>query len=204
MTNSERSGVTRSRILQGALSRFTERGYDATSVTDICATADVSKGAFYHHFPSKQAVFIVLLERWLQGLDATVGDTGRQAETAAQRLRRLAGLVDHVSELGTGRIPMFLEFWRQAAKDPEIWHRTVEPYHRFRTAFAQLIKDGVAEGSLRPVDPDAAALVLVSMGIGLVLQGAIDPDNARPDGAGEQAIGILLRGLATEESHGTS
>ena len=204
MTNKERSGETRSRILQGALSRFTGRGYDATSVSDICTTAVVSKGAFYHHFPSKQAVFVALLEQWLEELDATVRDAGRNEETAAARLRSLAGLVGHVSELGTGRIPMFLEFWRQAAKDPEIWHLTVEPYRRFRSAFSRLISDGIAEGSMRPVDPDTAALVIVSMGIGLVLQGAIDPDSARPAEAGEQAIGMLLQGLAPEETHGTA
>ncbi len=202
MTNRERSGETRSRILQGASSRFTQRGYDATSVADICTTAGVSKGAFYHHFPSKQAVFVALLERWLEALDATVRDSGGPGETAPERLRRLAGLIDEVSELGTGRIPMFLEFWRQAAKDPAIWRVTVEPYRRFRSVFSHMISDGINEGTLRAVDPEAAALGLVAMGVGLVLQGALDPDAARPAGAGEQAIGILLSGLEREGPHG--
>jgi AcrR family transcriptional regulator len=202
VTNQERSGETRSRILQAALSRFTQRGYDATSVADICATAEVSKGAFYHHFPSKQAVFVALLARWLADLDATVQAPGMPGETAPDRLRRLAALIDEVSELGTGRIPMFLEFWRQAAAHPDIWDVTVKPYRQFRGVFSRLIKDGIDEGSLRSVDPDAAALVLVSMGVGLVLQGALDPEEARPAGAGEQAVEMLLAGLVRKDPYG--
>jgi AcrR family transcriptional regulator len=38
-------------------------------VAEICRRADVTKGGFYHHFPSKQAVFLEMLERWLEGID---------------------------------------------------------------------------------------------------------------------------------------
>ncbi len=200
MTNQERRDETRSRILASARERFTSGGFDATSVADICATSGVSKGAFYHHFPSKQAVFVALLERWIAELDESVRSAAARDEPVPRRLENLAGLVGQVSELGSGQIPMFLEFWRQAAKDPDIWRLTVDPYRRFREAFAALIQDGIEEGTLRPVDPDAAALVLVSTGIGLVLQGALNPAEAGPPDAGEQAVRMLLDGLAKEAS----
>ncbi len=203
MTNQMRSDGTRARILSAAVERFTHDGYDTTSVADICAAANVSKGAFYHHFPSKQAVFIALLERWLEELDEKIRSVAAGGESAPVRLSRLAGLVGQVSELGTGRVPMFLEFWRQAAKDPEVWQVTVEPYRRFRSAFASLIGDGIRERSLRAVDPDAAALALVSMGVGLVLQGALDPAEAQPADAGEDAVALLLEGLARGGDHDT-
>lgn len=56
-----RSEETRARILQAALTLFARLGYEAASVEDICVEAGVSKGAFYHHFPTKQAVFLQLL-----------------------------------------------------------------------------------------------------------------------------------------------
>ena len=56
-----RSLQTRTRILEAAQSEFARHGYDATGVAELCRVAGVTKGAFYHHFPSKQEVFLELL-----------------------------------------------------------------------------------------------------------------------------------------------
>ncbi len=197
MTNEERSDATRTRILDAAIARFTFEGYDATSVADVCHAAGVSKGAFYHHFDTKQEVFVALLEPWLAELDAAVTEVLAREESAPRRLIHLATLVNRVTAEGRGRIPMFLEFWRQAAKDPSVWHVTVEPYRRFRASFVRLVNEGVDEGSLRPVDPDLTALVLVSLGVGLVLQGALDPECAARGDLGERAIALLLDGISS-------
>ena len=60
MKQEERSQETRSRILAAAEQSFAEHGYDVTSVDSICHAAGVSKGAFYHHFPSKGSVFVAV------------------------------------------------------------------------------------------------------------------------------------------------
>lgn len=187
MTQQERRSQTRSRILRAAVHTFTRDGFDATSVSDICREAGVSKGAFYHHFPTKQAVFVALLEDWLEDLHGSVRRAIESEPRAQQRLRRLAALIDRVTELGAGRIPMFLEFWRQASKEPDIWRATVEPFREFRTSVARLIADGVSEGSFRRVDPDDASLALVSMAVGLILQGSLEAPGARGSAGGERS-----------------
>ncbi len=197
MAHQSRGDETRARILDAAAECFTRAGYDATGVAEICARAGASKGAFYHHFPSKQAVFLALFDQWLHELNAAMQATPAPGGTAPQRLEKLADLAHRVLVAATGQVPMFLEFWRQAAKDPQVWQATIEPYRRFRAAFAALVRDGIAEGSLRPVDPEMAALTLVSLGVGLVLQGALDPEGVELEDAANQAIRLLLDGLAT-------
>jgi TetR/AcrR family transcriptional regulator, cholesterol catabolism regulator len=55
----ERPGdLTREAIIAAAVTLFAERGFAATSVQDIVAQAGVTKGAFYHHFDSKNSVFL--------------------------------------------------------------------------------------------------------------------------------------------------
>lgn len=196
MAHQQRGDETRARILAAAAARFTRAGYDATGVAEICEQAGVSKGAFYYHFPTKQAVFMALFDEWLLGVDLPFQSVRGAGETVPERLLDLAGMVQQVFESAAGRLPMFLEFWRQAAKEPEIWQATIEPYRRYRTAFAALIAEGEAEGSLRTVDPDLAARVLVSLGAGLVLQAILDPSGADWGRTAEDAVRMLLKGMA--------
>jgi AcrR family transcriptional regulator len=53
----EQAETTRSRLIDVARELFGTRGYEATSVEDVLERAQVSKGALYHHFPSKEALF---------------------------------------------------------------------------------------------------------------------------------------------------
>jgi AcrR family transcriptional regulator len=94
------------------------------------------------------------------------------------------------------RLPMFLEFWLQASRDEAIWKATIAPYRRYRDRFAKLIEAGIAEGSLKKVDPQAGAELIVSMAVGLLLQGILDPKGADWPRVAQESIRILMNGLA--------
>ncbi len=200
MAEHNRGDDTRARILDAAAEEFTQTGYQATSVNHICAAADVSKGAFYYHFPSKQAAFLALFDQWLEELQASLEPMEVAGETVAERLKGYGSVMRHVFEAAEGRLPIFLEFWHQATKDPEVWRATIAPYRRFRELFAELIDEGIAEGSIRPVDPHLAAHVLVSWAVGWVLQGVLEPETSVWRDEAEKAVGLLLEGLAKERS----
>jgi AcrR family transcriptional regulator len=61
-TQAERSATTRAALLTAARALFAERGYAATGREDIAAAAGVTRGALYHHFPNKEAVFRAVFE----------------------------------------------------------------------------------------------------------------------------------------------
>lgn len=54
----------RSRLLQAGTDLIRHQGYVATSVSDICSAAGVSKGAFFHHFDSKEDLARSCLDQW--------------------------------------------------------------------------------------------------------------------------------------------
>jgi TetR/AcrR family transcriptional repressor of nem operon len=60
----QRGESTKQRILDAALLVFREQGYAATTVDDLCRAANVTKGAFFHHFESKEAVALAAIEHW--------------------------------------------------------------------------------------------------------------------------------------------
>jgi TetR/AcrR family transcriptional repressor of nem operon len=58
--------TARMKLLDAALGTIRERGYSATSVDDLCAAAGVTKGAFFHHFKSKEALAVAAAEAWTE------------------------------------------------------------------------------------------------------------------------------------------
>jgi AcrR family transcriptional regulator len=197
-----RSEETRQRILDGAMKLFSDKGYDANGVAEICEISEVSKGAFYHHFPSKQTVFLQLLQEWLGGLDAEMTRTVEIASDVPAALLLMAGAMKQVFSAADGRVQLFLEFWQQARRDPVVWKEFIAPYRRYQQFFASIIQKGIDEGSLRPVDPQAAGQALVALAVGIVVQGVLDPSAAAWDEVTRDAVGLLIDGMAARGQPG--
>lgn len=190
-----RSEETRSKIIHQALKLFSEKGYDATGVAAICQGSEVSKGAFYHHFPSKQAIFLELLREWLQNLDRELGRAMSTSSNVPDGLLSMATEMRGVFAAADGRLPLFLEFWQQARRDPAVWKEFIAPYRRYREFFSQIVQKGIDEGSLRKIDPEAGGHALVALAVGIVVQGVLDPDGAQWDLVTRDAVELLITGL---------
>lgn len=195
-----RSEATRSHLLQAALELFAQSGYDATGVIQICQRAGVSKGAFYHHFPSKQAIFIQLLEDWLAGLDTLLANFRTEYQSVPAYLLETAGLAENVFQSASGALPMFLEFWTQASRDPAVWQASIAPYRRYQGYFEALIQQGVENHDFGRVDPGVGARVIVAFAVGLLLQGLLDPQGADWVQVARQGMAYLVQGLQGGEA----
>ena len=60
--NERRKALTRSRLLAAARHLFASQGFEATTIRDIAAEADIALGGFYNYFPTKEDVLAALLE----------------------------------------------------------------------------------------------------------------------------------------------
>jgi AcrR family transcriptional regulator len=117
--------------MKAAVDCFAEQGYTTTSVDEICRRAGVSKGAFYHHFTSKQEFFQELQNSWLAELDTQMDAIRWGAATVPEGLLNMAEMLRVVFQVADGQLPLFLEFWNQARQDPNIWQATLEPFGRY-------------------------------------------------------------------------
>src|SRR5512140_2992957 len=81
-TQNERRRATQDAILKAASRLFGERGFAATTIDDVAAAARVAKGAVYHHFATKEALFEAVFDQVSQELLAEVDRIAR-SETDA-------------------------------------------------------------------------------------------------------------------------
>jgi TetR/AcrR family transcriptional repressor of nem operon len=102
----EKSGATaRQKLLDAALSLIRTRGYEATTVDDLCVAASVTKGAFFHHFDSKEALAVAAAEYWSETTGALFAAAPYHRH--ADPLQRVLGYIDFRKAILTGKVPEF-------------------------------------------------------------------------------------------------
>jgi TetR/AcrR family transcriptional regulator, transcriptional repressor for nem operon len=94
----------RSKLLDAALVIIRTKGYSATTVDELCAAAGVTKGAFFHHFKSKDELAVAAADHWSH----TTGAVRRRTyHDNADPLGRVLGYVDFRKVLLQGDVPEF-------------------------------------------------------------------------------------------------
>jgi len=195
MATQSRGEETHNRILDAALEAFAQEGYDDTSVAEICRRAGVTKGGFYHHFPSKQSVFLELLARWLERIDTQLMAAHTGEHTVREELIAMTAMVDHIFQEAGNQLPVFLEVLIEARHNPVVWQVIVDPFRKYRAFFGHVVQAGMNDGSLRPVDPELASDLLMSFAVGVLAVGLLDPQAAAWGQVAQKGMIMLLEGL---------
>jgi AcrR family transcriptional regulator len=153
----EGHAAARETFLLAATRLINARGYRGASVDKISAELNVTKGSFYHHLDAKDDLVVACFERTfevmrrVQRLAMEIdGDQWLRISSAAAALAEF-----QLSDRG----PM-LRSSALTAVPEAIRGKMVQQSNRVSDRFASMISDGIAEGSIRPVDPFIAAQML--------------------------------------------
>jgi len=152
--------VTRETFLVAATRVINQKGYRGASVEDISAELNVTKGSFYHHNEDKDGLVVECFERTFEVMRA-LQFAGRDLKTDqwSRLAAATAALVDYqLSDHGP-----LLRASAMGALPDDVRHDLVDRYARVSDRFAAMVSDGIAEGSIRAVDPLVAAHMLSSM-----------------------------------------
>lgn len=184
---------TRERLIAVARAQFGAHGYDATSVENILSTAGVARGALYHHFSNKGALFDAVLEQVTAELGVVVHAAAREH-------------TDPLASLRAGCIA-----WLRRAAEPAVQQivlldaPAVVGWSRWRSVDEQDTVAGTKAALRRLADagrlPAGSADVLAHLVVAAVGEAALlvarAPDPAAALVEVERAIGLLLDRLLT-------
>ena len=187
-----RAEETRARVVASARKLFAEQGYFSTGTTQIVEAAGVgTRGALYHHFENKEALFLAVFEEIEIDLGAKVGVT-ITGDTWLERLEQaLSGFLDASLQPEVRRV---LLIDGPAVLGWDTW-REIEARYGLG-AFRHMLEQGVSEGSIREVDADTMAHLLLSVvdEAALFIAHADDPKAARVSTGA--SVAALVAGLA--------
>jgi AcrR family transcriptional regulator len=121
VTRAESKERTRQRLLTEAQRLFRERGYAATSLEQIADAAEVTKGAIYGHFASKEDLMLTAMEATpAPDYSATLGDESRPLRARLADFSRLVSAEEPGDE---AELAVLLEFWAALLRSPDALRR---------------------------------------------------------------------------------
>lgn len=189
--------ATRAQIVSAATALFSTAGYEATSIEAVLAKSDVSRGALYHHFDSKEALFVAVFE----AMEARIA----QATVDASR-----GIADRVEAMRVGT-----EAFLDLSRDPAVrqivltdapavlgWQKWRDIDARFGFGLLKgSLKAAADGGRLQPelVDIYAHILLAAMLEVALIIARANNPTEAAQ--RGRTALNSLIDKLLGPASH---
>ena len=152
MVDLRRPTDTRDRVLQVAQVLFAERGYRGTSLRDIAKRIGIKAPSLLHHFPSKQLLYLAVLDKMFESLEDAANAIAWGRENRQERMRQAVGnAIDFIA-----MHPDFVRImWKEMADESgigrQVLKRRLPPL--FSTA-VNFIFRGQRDGEFRPeVDP---------------------------------------------------
>ncbi len=201
MHGSQDGASARDRLIACAATIFAQRGYAATSVADIAVEADISKSTVFHHFASKQALYLAVIESAAQDFTQTLETVLDQSGPLEQRLRDFQS--QHMAHILTNAWVTQLVLRELQKTDSEHSKHLIEDVlSRNFQRLVHFIEAGQQAGALTAtIDPSVAALTIISSNVFFFqhrhvlkhLPGFSDHDN--PQQYTEKVIDLLIHGL---------
>lgn len=166
MSERSPSHDARARILKAAAAEIHQQGYQAASIANILAETGLTKGALYHHFPSKHALGIAVVDEVVKnGLEERILSPLRESDQPLDTLltyfdSRNAQITEGAVRLGC---PLNNLVQEMSPLDESFKTRLNQILQNWQQLIAQALRWGQSNGRIRSdVDCDAAALFIVS------------------------------------------
>lgn len=146
-------------ILDTASALFFQKGYDRTTLQDIIDATKLSKGAIYHHFSSKEAILIAVVDRIGDFNSAVLAEVrDKKGPTGAEKLRELFRTSMKLSFQGNilHMLPFLIENPKFMALQMQSILGEAAPDY-----VLPILNEGIADGSIRTDHPEELSEVLL-------------------------------------------
>ena len=186
-------------VFRTAAEMILQRGYDATSVSDIAGALGITKAGLYHYIHGKTQLLFDIMQYGLDQLDRDVAQPAKEISDAETRLRFMIGMHARIVTRGHGAVTILVDEAR--ALSPSQNRKITRRKRAYLDFLRATLRELASEGKLRGVDVTVAAFSL----LGMInwLSRWYQPDGAlNEEEIAEQIVDIALNGLIRPAARG--
>jgi len=192
----ESPDVRRKSIIQAAMRSIAKYGFAGTTIGNICAEAQVSRGLINHHFGTKEELlrqaYKELCEEWEFQTRDILLEANRDPE---DKLRAMIRVNFGPTLFKQEHLGIWIGFWSVIGKSPSLKKLNRELYKDDRNAYERTIEE-IALKRGKSVDSRRAAISLSALMDGLWLQWCLDPKGFTPEEAEAACLDLVNRSFA--------
>jgi len=139
---------SKARLLDAALHLIRAKGYEATSVDEVCESARLTKGSFFHHFDSKEELAVAAAQRFGEKAEGVFSGAAYHAN--ADPLERLLGYIEFRRSLLKGELPEFTCLLGTMVQETYATHPSIrKACDRHISRHAAMLEADIAEAKKR-------------------------------------------------------
>src|SRR5687768_1439754 len=171
--------LRRQQILDAAAACFSRRGFHATTMQDICREADLSPGAVYRYFPSKESIIQAMCEHSastnVEAIRAALAEADNTWAVFTDLIRRFFTELESLKT--SADCALNVELIAEAPRDEHIREWLTGSLEATYGLFLELIKAAQDRGEVdASLSPRSVAQVMVGLYHGFVTQKLVEPD----------------------------
>jgi AcrR family transcriptional regulator len=152
--------IRRTQILDAARKCFVEKGYFPTRVDDIAKEAKLSKGGIYFHFEGKRQIFEALVKQEYKNSEAFLNEMSAKTGSYEEMFENLARYYLDFFKDRPDYPRFFMVMGEMAGRDESVRNMLAALQREYTKVISRIIQAGIDSGALKPVDPEATAMLL--------------------------------------------
>ena len=186
---------SKNQILDAALKVFVKKGYVSTTMDDIVNESGLSKGAIYHHYDSKNHLFLNLIDHWETYFFTNIFKKNIVNNNPDILLREIVKDVVYAFKNKKYIFLAELEFWSLANHDEKVRKRTKILYVKLLKLLKDIIIMGIEKHEYKKLNVDVAALSIMTALQGVIWFSIFEDSNLSAEQYLNDVIEFIIHGF---------
>jgi AcrR family transcriptional regulator len=196
MSKADVAAERKDQIVRATVECITKYGYHNFSMQDVARIAGVSKGIIHYYFLNKDELMMSVLDKVAGDIERVLASEMGSITDPKRKLEVFIDVCFDIVRSTKEYYQVNMDFWTQINQKEEVRKVIARHYTKFRESAANVIREGIAAGAFRQVEPREYASYVVAVVDGLSLQWLFDEAVFNYESIIKKAGQLLLEGLS--------